>query len=102
MSTADLAWCAGFLEGEGSFLWDPGNRTPKVQAGQKHDWPLLILKSRLGGQVYNSKGMFYWACSGKVAAGISMTVYVLMSPRRKEQISRSLFAWKAHKKGTPR
>ena len=46
--------------------------------------------------MYENKGMHYWKISGKVAAGICMTMYSLMSPRRQKQIADTLYAWRQH------
>lgn len=88
----DLAWVAGFLEGEGSFFAQDG-RWPQVSATQVQEEPLSRLAALLGGKVYyrpsrkaNWKPTFWWRVSGPRARGVAMTVYGMMSSRRKEQI----------------
>lgn len=87
-----LEWAAGFLEGEGPFVMDPGIR---VSAGQVQREPLDRLVALFGGRIrpVTGRNLHAWQVSGKAAAGIMMTLYGLMSPRRKDQIARSLAAW---------
>lgn len=91
-STQDLYWAAGFLEGEGSFVY--ASQTQRVTAGQKQKAPLIKLKEVFGGSIYTSQrrsGPFHgWTLTGPRARGLMMTLYTLMSPRRKSQIKRAL------------
>lgn len=41
------------------------------------------------------KHIWSWTLQGNPAAGVAMTLYGLMSPRRKEQIRAALDDWKA-------
>lgn len=106
MTTADLQWVAGFLEGEGSFYTNPKSATFIVSAGQTQEWPLERLVSLVGGRIYrqtvqgpNRKPCWQWQLSGVSGAGLAMTLYALMSPRRKEQIHARLALWKSHRPG---
>ena len=89
-----LEWAAGFLEGEGSFTVDSGVR---VSAQQVQREPLERLKAMFGGRIRRITGRNCngWQVSGMTAAGIMMTMYGLMSPRRKKQIAGSLFVWRS-------
>jgi hypothetical protein len=86
----DLAWVAGFLEGEGSF----GQRDTKVCATQKDPECLYRLQRWFGGSIRHrvrpspiGPGDVYdWTCYGRVAMGLMLTVYTWMSSRRRAQI----------------
>lgn len=97
ITVGDIGWIAGFLEGEGSFLGGParGNGA-QVVANQLQREPLDRLATMLGGRVVcrkKTKAKNYiheWRVSSNRARGIMLTVYSLMSPRRKAQIRRAL------------
>lgn len=104
-STIDIAWTAGFLEGEGSFT--PGGygakrgSCPWVSAAQVQAEPLERLKQFFGGSISWPKEVKpkrqqcgHWVLSASRAAGLMMTLYLMMSPRRKSQIIHSLSIWK--------
>jgi len=98
--TIDLYWAAGFLEGEGSFSW--GNRSVvQVSAKQVQAEPLERLSAMFGGKVYartvrtsagaeTRKPINAWSIHGVLARGVMMTLYKLMSPKRKAEIRRAL------------
>ena len=100
VSVKDIAWAAGFLEGEGSFSLQK-SLCPKVQASQKGSQPLERLRTMFGGKVYlrnqKYKGMprpiYSWEIHGPTAAGIMMSIYGLMSCKRKDQIKHSVTQW---------
>lgn len=89
----DLHWAAGFLEGEGHFAFNSG---PIVSANQKGKETLVRLQKMFGGSIgkHATDGCYYWKRSGPYAVGIMMTLYSLMSTRRKEQIKDALTEWK--------
>ena len=101
ISTRDLEWAAGFLEGEGSFLASKSGLS--VRAPQVNPEPLLRLKRLYGGSVYHydyrrnarQSTVYIWTVTASTAAGLMMTLFSLMSDKRKEQIKRALAAWKA-------
>ena len=86
----DIAWAAGFIEGEGHFRSrsqvtavqvdvEPLNRlvalfggsiVPHTRAGNKHGW----------------QASWTWRASGARARGIALTLYPLLSARRQTQI----------------
>src|SRR5438552_2580468 len=96
LSDFELGWIVAFLEGEGSFLPQP---SAAVTAGQAQRWPLERLQLLLGGRIYphttHATPMNYWRLTGDSAAGLMMTVYSRMSPRRQGQIRRALVLWRA-------
>lgn len=84
----DLAWAAGFLEGEGNFRFNRGS--PQVRASQKEREPLDRLLEIFGGRILRDKHpqgpYWFWSASGSRGRGIMMTLYSLMSLRRQQQI----------------
>jgi hypothetical protein len=82
-------WAAGIFEGEGSF-----NKTAyggNIKISQKDPWILYRLKDFFGGTVgiqqHHSKygAQHHWVACGSRARGFIMTVFSLLSPRRKLQ-----------------
>ena len=97
LSTSALAWIAGFMEGEGSFI--VSRSTVTVCAVQVQKEPLERLQIALGGSMHcytNSYHSLYWRWSlhGSHAIGVAMTLYTFMSPKRKEQIRKMISLWK--------
>lgn len=90
-TTADLAWAAGFLEGEGSFLYQG---TAVVKTCQKQKQPLHKLKSLFGGNIWvdhkNQGRSSEWSVHGKRARGVALTLYGLLSDRRQWQVRKML------------
>lgn len=100
----ELEWAAAFLDGEGCFM----GATPKVQksicvVAVQADPELLYKLERLfGGYVRQQKKVlglgkkliWRWYIFGPRAAGIMMTLYPLLSTRRKAKIKDILSTWK--------
>lgn len=86
---SDLAWAAGFLEGEGSFV--SANRSCEVKAEQVNREPLDRLFSLFGGAIAsrpargNRRAIYSWRASGARARGIAMTLWHFLSSRRRIQ-----------------
>ena len=104
----DIAWAAGFIEGEGSF----GNfTTAGVRAAQVQKEPLDRLQKMFGGKIYlhkrnrdnaknaNAKDIWVWYLYGSKAAGAIMSMLCLLSPKRFEQAVSSLNLWKSQSGG---
>ena len=95
----DLEWAAGFLEGEGSFS---GGRWIRIGAAQVQKWPLERLQRLFGGSIVphhvkstgKQQPCNQWRLTGHQAAAVMMTLFSLLSPRRKEQIVVTLTQWK--------
>ena len=94
-----ILWAAGFLEGEGSF--SSSRTTPAVTAVQVQESPLLRLKEIFGGtirmlRVKNPKHSdhYRWEAGGSRAVGVMLTIYSLMSSKRRLQIDKSITRWK--------
>lgn len=104
MEIKELHWAAGFLDGEGCFSNNrPGE--PVLTACQASDPELLLrLHNLFGGNVYKRKPENYgkltrkeiyeWRCHGAKAVGAMMTLFSLMSMRRKARIRELIIAWK--------
>ncbi len=98
----DLRWLAGFLEGEGSFIMTKKgkgqvDRDPRLIANQKQRWPLDKILSivKFGSIQYSkSRNIYFYSLSCNKAIQWMMTLYQLMSPRRKEQIENVISLWK--------
>lgn len=96
-----IHWTAGFLEGDGSFLFTKKGY-PYVAAAQVQKWPLGKLQGLFGGPISrreamgNSSAIHTWTLTGANAVGLMMTLYSLMSDGRKAQIKKALDVWKAN------
>jgi len=104
ISVKEIYWVAGFLEGEGYFGYQ-NSSTIRIVAAQTSTDPLLRLQNLFGGKIYSIKRkageagqtVHKWYLNGPMAAGLCMTIYALMSSKRKEQIGTALRAWLARK-----
>lgn len=90
----EFYWAAGFLEGEGSFIFVKSDGSIRVTAGQKYREPLERLRRVIGGAIYGpgKAGFYRWDCRGKFAEReqLMRRLYPLMSSRRQEQIDVAL------------
>src|SRR5215469_12008437 len=109
---AEIGWIAGFLEGEGYFTL-VGNRakSPRIEAGQVDTGPIDRLYSRFGGKVWQEKrgdgiyGKFKgnrqpfwrWYCPPSESIQIMMTIYSLVSTKRRLEIEYCIEGWKSTK-----
>jgi hypothetical protein len=103
LCSRDIGWVAGFLEGEGYFSW---NRTAiSVQASQVQREPLDRLQQLIGGRINgpyatgNQSPYYRWSLCGTRAAELCMTIFVLMSPKRKDKIRTVLAEWRSRAPG---
>lgn len=99
LSMINLAWAAGFLEGEGSFVGCMSGGQFTVSAVQIQREPLERLQVMFGGALkpyVNNRGTLYhrWTVNGAHSIGIAFTLYTFMSPRRREQIRHMVAKWK--------
>jgi hypothetical protein len=99
IDTSFLHWAAGFIDGEGSF--SSTANSPSVNAAQKDPELLLRLQAAFGGQIYQQtdpRGKGYtwhiWHLGSGHAVGLAMTLYPLLSHRRRHAIVRMLKKWK--------
>jgi len=104
VTTRQIAWLAGFLEGEGYF-GQPHN--PLFFAADSTDRDVIGQMARLlGVKVYGPytngtskngtphKLKYRAQVNGKTAAGWMMTLYPLLGTRRREQVASCLHAWR--------
>lgn len=93
---AELAWAAGFLEGEGCF--SSSKTCANVVASQKQREPLERLQGYLGGygNIYSIRGGKYWLWNlyGIRAVEVMFTLYPMLSPRRQARVREVLSLWK--------
>lgn len=92
------------MEGEGCFGWNEGNNSPSIICGQLDPEPLLRLQAIIGGNIYqrkvgaralpNAKPIQVLQLNGVPAISVMMTLYSLMSSRRKARIEEILAKWK--------
>lgn len=106
IATAEIFWAAGFIDGEGCFSSE--RHCPVVSAVQKERWPLDRLQRLFGGflRQYRKGGdsasrderYWQWKIYGGNAAGVMMTLFREMSPRRQARIVEVLDRWKTSPK----
>lgn len=97
----DIAWSAGFCEGEACF--SSHHNSPQVIVTQTNCKEVLEkLQQFFGGSIYKkdnskkfingiqSKDSDYWGIYGERARGFMMTIYSFMSGKRKIQIKKAL------------
>jgi hypothetical protein len=96
-TTRDLEWAAGFLEGEGCFIRAKScaRGCEMVSVPQKEIKPLLKLQRLFGGNLStrptnNGYRMNVWQAYGSRARGLMMTLYLLLSSHRQQQIRLAL------------
>jgi transposase len=94
----NLAWTAGFLEGDGSF--SVSGADPRVSATQVELEPLNRLLSLHGGAIYPHKPAGFgkkkghaWVLRGGKGIGLMMTLYPFMCSRRQRQIKKTILDW---------
>lgn len=98
MPSSDLAWVAGFMEGEGTFRFDS---TMRVRASQKQRWPLDKMQALCEGNIYEAKtpkGALYhiWELTGPRAEALAYRLLPLMSPSRQKQLFRAVIRRNLH------
>lgn len=93
----ELAWAAGFLEGEGSFSHQPGH-SEAIYCRQVNPEPIHKLQDLFGGVIaprlpgdrFGKQVQVEWHVTGARARGIMMTLYPFLSDKRKEQVKKAL------------
>jgi len=97
----DLAWAAGFMEGEGCFRRQSRcTRLSAKQIGTRE--PLERLVAMFGGVIHSvsnehnrrrggkARDGWEWTACGARARGVAMTLFPLLSRRRQDQVRRAL------------
>ncbi len=102
ISTKDIAWLAGLLEGEGCFRIRDGRTTPLILLGMTDSDVVDRAAALLGSHdlhVYESpvghKTQFRLRVGGRKAAAWMMTIYPLMGERRQAKIRETLATWRS-------
>ncbi len=104
MDIKELYWAAGFIEGEGCFRKSSLRQSTAVSVAQVQREPLERVQRLFGGNIngkdaakYNPRASYCytWAVGGVAAVGIAMTLYPLMSTKRKRQIRETLTYWRS-------
>lgn len=106
----ELAWSAGFLEGEGYFKGvQQKTITPcayaYIQCSQVQKEPVERLLKYFGGSLKqygpystNRQAYWQWTVYGDRALGVMMTLYKFMSPKRQQEIREVIALWKPGEK----
>ena len=113
ISTLDIAWAAGFFEGEGSFhspratkprLDGTRGRVAVMSISQVQLEPLERFRRFFGGYIYfrkrkhnkdgRWKDFYVWSLRRTKAAALTMTFWVFLSERRRAQAKILLDAWR--------
>ena|SRR5438105_5472990 len=97
----EIGWVAGFLEGEGYF---GRHYRPEISAAQVNREALDHLQRLVGGTITgpyshknpNHRPYWLWRLSTSAAAGLMMTLYSLLSQKRRDRIAESLQQWRRH------
>lgn len=100
LSSGQLNWIAGLVEGEGS-IRATQKGMPIIRVAMTDQDVIQKLADLWQSDVYNHPARGKWkpiyetyVCSSS-AAGWMMTLYTLMGQRRKEQIRKALTSWRA-------
>lgn len=109
---SDIAWAAGFLEGDGHFGYHKQGKfkrkdgsfgkkygQPVVVADQVNPEPLIKLASLFGGAFLGPykttrQPKYRWEMSSNKAAALMMTMWSFMSKVKQDQIEVALARWK--------
>jgi len=103
ITTDQIHWLAGLLEGEGFFGYNYSRVAPRIQLCMKDrdvvvkTRDLMCKKAKIGiheSKKVNHNDTFYFGILGKDAVQWMLTLYPLMSERRKFQIKQALLKWK--------
>ena len=102
VSERDIAWVAGLLEGEGCFQNHPTQVTPRIVLSMSDQDTVEKYAKVVGAtaQIFvrnfaNKKSAFVCTISGRLAIGWMMTIYPLMSVRRRGRIKDVVAKWKS-------
>lgn len=88
----DLAWSAGFIDGEGHINWTDANTSPRITAAQNSPELLKRLQDNFGGSITSPKAHKWsvWTAYGSRALGIMQTLYPFFSAKRKDEVRKVL------------
>lgn len=86
ITLSEIGYAAGFYDGEGSIITMNNNRNIYVSITQKDQEPLMKLKKRFGGELNQYSGYWYLRLYGVEMRGFILTIFTLLSKRRRDQI----------------
>lgn len=100
IAVRDLCWAAGFIEGEGTF--SVTNRINlRLAVPQVERAPLERLQHLFGGNIRwserprGARHIHTWSLNvTHQVAGIAMSIYGIVGPRKRAQIGKCLAAWR--------
>lgn len=119
MNLIELARASGFLEGEGCFYVNVNANRGKtgraqytrwnITAAQKEREPLERLQRLFGGNIHlvirhaheyagreiKETQVYRWSLEGGKVIQVEMTLYTLMSTRRREAIKKTIALWRS-------
>lgn len=112
MKVSDIAWAAGFLEGDGHFGYHHEGKfkrvdgsfgkkygQPVIVADQVNPEPLVKLASLFGGNFLGpyktaNSPKYRWEISSNKAAALMLTLWTFMSKVKRDQIEVAIARWK--------
>ena len=103
ITSRDVAWLAGLLEGEGCFFSRKNRPTPVIQLCMTD--PDVVIRAaallrcnrviRCKNDTRGGKALYRTVLFGRDAVGWCMTLYPLMGVRRQQKIKEMIEKWKA-------
>lgn len=104
MRTAlDLAWCAGFYEGEGTVIYGATHSGPlrvKISSTDRDVLDLMRKRSGIGGvsgpyppKGFGRKPFFVWAANGAAAVALLREMLPLLGERRSARALEKIALW---------
>ena len=92
ITTKDIAWFAGFYEGE-AYVVCTKTQSISIEICQVNKEPLIKCMELFGGFIGFKRGkthfqVYRWILKGHQAFGLLMTIYSLLSERRKSQVKK--------------
>ena len=104
ITSAQIAWAAGLIEGEGSISLDgPYRRTPRLVLGMTDKDVVEKFKDtfKFSNRIYTRvpkpgyKPYHTLVLTGKNAVGLMFTLFPFLGARRREQIRNVVSVWKS-------
>jgi len=104
----DLAWCAGFYEGEGTVIYGASHVGPLRIKISSVDPDVLALMCERGGagnvsgpyapQGFGKQGFYVWAANGQAAVGLLLAMMPLLGARRSDRAREKITLWEQRPK----
>lgn len=107
-SREDIAWLAGYLEGEGSFMYHAGRNVLEVKIASTDEDALIRAGTIMGKMPTGPYGPYadkpHWkpqwnlTVTNATAYAVMMAVFPFMMERRKTQIEQAVIGWLTRKR----